>query len=80
MDTKETFSNPSKYTLAPFGTIHKHGKLLFIQVSRDSESATWLNLGDFFVEVLPGSIADDDFMQKCLNIYEEKNVAKNEKE
>ena len=74
MDIVERFSNPTKYDLAPCGTIYRHEDKLFIQVSTDPELSNWIPLGDFFLEINRESILNDDFMKKCINIYLSKNI------
>ena len=65
----ETFANPSRYTQAPFGTIHKHEDKYFIQVSPDNTIPNWITLETFFLEINLESIKDKDFMSNQLSIY-----------
>ena len=68
----ETFANPSRYTQAPFGTIHKHEDKYFIQVSPDNTTPNWITLENFFLEVNLESIKNNDFMSNQLSIYLKK--------
>lgn len=69
----ERYSNPTRYDLAPYGSIYKHDDKLFIQISKDPESSEWLPLGEFFEKIYTSSL-NDDFLKECLNTYESKNI------
>ena len=74
MEIIQRYSNPTKYDLAPYGTICKNNDNIFIQISKDPEASNWLYIGDFFQIIYQKSILSDDFIKKCLDIYEKLNV------
>lgn len=72
MELIERYSNPTKYDLAKYGQICKHGDKYFIQVSKNPDIANWLTLGDFCQICFQKSILSDDFLNKCLSMYEDR--------
>ena len=68
----ERYTIPTRYDLAPFGTIYRNGEDYFIQLSKDPESSYWITLGVFLEKVLGGSSMTDEFLQECLKLYENK--------
>ena len=65
----ERFSNPTKYDLAPSGTIYKHEDKFFIQVAQNPQISNWITLGDFFLAINQDLINDSDFISKCMGTY-----------
>ena len=75
MDIIERFSNPTKFDIAPYGTIYQHGEKLFIQVSKNTEVSNWLTLGDFLTECFNDSSMDPEVIEQCLLDYKPKTPA-----
>lgn len=74
MEIIQRYTNPTKYDVAPYGTICKNNDSLFIQVSKNTESSNWLPLGEFLLKVFQKSILTNDFIKECLELYEKENV------
>jgi hypothetical protein len=74
MDILQRYTNPSKYDIAKYGQLCKHGDQYFIQVSKNPDIANWLEIGDFLTVVFQESILSNDFISECLSKYESKTV------
>jgi hypothetical protein len=73
MEIIERYTNPSKHVLEPYGTIVKNDNEYFIQVSKEEDTANWITLGELFLEYHKSNLSDD-FISKCLETYQGKNV------
>lgn len=78
MDILQRYTNPTKYDIAKYGQLCKHGDKYFIQVSKNPDIANWLEIGEFLSVVYRKSILNDDFLTKCLSMYESESSSIND--
>lgn len=78
MDILQRYTNPTKYDIAKYGQLCKHGDKYFIQVSKNPDIANWLEIGEFLSVVYRKSILNDDFLAKCLSMYEGESSSIND--
>lgn len=68
------YSSPTKYDLAPYGTIcqvlgdNAVQEALHIQVGH-GETSTWITMGEFLEKVFKDKLLDASFIQECLQSY-----------
>jgi len=75
------YSAPTKFDYAEYGQIWR--QLLdhnsyehYIQVSKESESPSWIAMGTFLEKALENNFCDDLFIKNCLKDYESKITAR----
>lgn len=60
---------PSKYNSELYKTIWKvegDPDLLYIQISKDDQSPTWVTMGDFLQLVFKSEIEKEEFLEECF--------------
>lgn len=76
MSTLDKVTNPTRFDMAPRGTIWKHGEDLWIQFSNSTDHGTaeWIPGGVFALKVLRGCVLKEDFIKACLNVLDGDNL------
>jgi len=75
----QRYTDPTRYDMAEYGQLCKHGDKYFIQVSKNPDLAHWLTLGAFLEVCYESSILSDDFISECLSRYESKTSSTDER-
>ncbi len=64
---------PGKYNSEPYKTVWKveggigeSPDLLYIQISKDDQSPTWVTMGDFLQLVFKPEIEKEEFLEECF--------------
>jgi hypothetical protein len=78
MDLMNRYTPPSKYDLAPFGTIVKvigdgEETELYIQLSKDEMNANWKKVRHLLERTFSEYIDNKDFINACLDIYQDND-------
>lgn len=78
MDLLQRYTAPTKYDLAPFGTIVKvigdgEDYELYIQLSKDELNANWKKVRHLLERTFSEYINNKDFIDACLDIYQDND-------
>lgn len=73
MEQLVRYSAPTRYDLAPRGTICKvmgdaDVYSIYIQAGNNPETASWLPIGDLLEKTFASYIVDHEFIKACLDI------------
>jgi hypothetical protein len=74
VDIKTRYSMPSKYDVAPYGTIVKvvgddDSYQLVVQLSKDSLLSEWMPIGKLLEGAFKDKLSDEKFIEQCLKDY-----------
>ena len=72
MSMIEKVTNPTRFDMAPRGTVWKHGEDLWVQISKEEGHGTaeWLPVGSLVIKVIRGCVLREDFILACINILD----------
>lgn len=66
------FSSPTPKNNAPFGTVWKEKGdkvVYYMQIGREPNKPRWIRMGIFLEIALEKLFADEEFMTKCLGLF-----------
>lgn len=75
MEPLVRYTPPTRYDMAPFGTIctvkgeTELGDQMYIQVHKEDSNANWIPMGIFLEAVFKNKLIDPQFIIDCLERY-----------
>lgn len=71
------YNAPTRYDLAPYGSICKvmeenESYKLYFQISESPDTATWITVGELLEKTFNSFLMDNEFINACIDIYTNK--------